>query len=97
MSKAPLGGGLSTFNYAKQQDFFVNKIKPLLGDAVVRQELVMLHGADLVPRLNAHLRTVDKTRKVKFQGSWIAETDWGLLVEDMRPESKDITIWVFGR
>lgn len=88
MAKAPESGGPSTYDYVKQQEFYANKVKPLLGDSTVKQELVVLRGSGIVAQLNAHLRAVDHERRAKSQGSYIAETDVGLLVEDMRPQSK---------
>ncbi|KAF7547504.1 hypothetical protein G7046_g8981 [Stylonectria norvegica] len=89
VAKAPKTGEPSRYNYLKQQEFYARKIKPLLTTNAVNQELVVVRGSGIVNTLNQFLRKMDHTRKRKFQGSFIAETNWGLLVEDMRPTDSE--------
>ena len=77
-----------TFNYLVQQAFYQATIKPLLGTHAVQQELVILHKSGIVDELNKFLRDFDHTRKLKFRGTFIGQTDWGFLVEDMRPQGR---------
>lgn len=77
-----------TYNYLVQQDFYQATIKPLLGIHAVQQELVILHKSGIVDELNKFLRDMDHSRNPKFRGTFIGQTDWGFLVEDMRPQGK---------
>lgn len=88
MAKVPNEGQPLKYDYLKQQEFFANQIGKHLTDYAVKQELVVLRDTNIVERLNDYLRGMDSTRKKKFQGTFVGETDWGILVEDMRPESK---------
>ena len=84
MSKAPINGDTPRFNYIKQQEFYANRVRYLLRDHVVQQELVVVRGSNIVRKLNNFLTSIDHERKEKFRGSYIADTNWGFLVEDMR-------------
>lgn len=88
VAKVPSLGATPTYNYLLQQKFLQTAIKPILGDHVVNQELVVLHKTGIVQELNNLLRDINHTRKDKFKGSYVGETDWGFLVEDMRPQGK---------
>ncbi|KAH6888672.1 inositol-pentakisphosphate 2-kinase-domain-containing protein [Thelonectria olida] len=85
VAKAPANGAPARFNYLKQQEFYANKVKTYLKDDVIKQELVVVRDSNIVNELNLYLRRIDHQRKEKFRGSFIAHTNWGLLVEDMRP------------
>jgi inositol-pentakisphosphate 2-kinase len=81
----PTLGATPTYNYLLQHQFLQTAIKPILGQHVVSQELVVLHKSGIVQELNDFLRDINHTRKDKFKGTFVGETDWGFLVEDMRP------------
>lgn len=88
VAKVPSLGASPTYDYLAQQQYFQNSIEPLLGEYVVHQELVILRKTGIVQELNNLLREINHTRKDKFKGSFIGQTDWGFVVEDMRPTSK---------
>lgn len=88
VAKAPSTGQPARFNYLKQQEFYAKEVKAVLKDHVIKQELVVLRNSNLVPQLNALLQAIDHERKDKFRGSLVAESNWGLLVEDMRVSGK---------
>lgn len=53
----------------------------------MHQELVKAHHAkQLVPEMNEMLRRIDGQRRKKFRGSFVGNTDWALLLEDVRPQ-----------
>ncbi|KAH8737834.1 inositol-pentakisphosphate 2-kinase-domain-containing protein [Ilyonectria robusta] len=85
VAKTPTNGAPPRYNYLKQQEFYADKVKSHLKDHVIQQELVVVRDSDIVYELNAFLRRMDHQRKEKFRGSFIAQTNWGFLVEDMRP------------
>ncbi|EFY98743.1 inositol-pentakisphosphate 2-kinase [Metarhizium robertsii] len=89
VAKVPSLGAAPTYNYVYQQQFLQTTIKPILGDHVVNQELVMLHKTGIIQELNNLLRAIDHTRKDKFKGTYVGETDLGFLVEDMRPQDPE--------
>jgi len=84
----PSLGAPLTYNYLLQQQYLQTAIKPILGEHVVHQELVVLHKSNIVRELNNLLRDVNHTRRDKFKGTYVGETDWGFLIEDMRPQGK---------
>ncbi|KAM5351440.1 hypothetical protein ACJ41O_004163 [Fusarium nematophilum] len=84
VAKAPANGQPARFNYLKQQEFYSKQITPFLKTHAIKQQLVVLRHSNVISQLNAYLRTVDHERKEKFRGSFISESNWGLLVEDMR-------------
>lgn len=86
VAKVPSLGDPLTYNYISQQNFYLAAIKPLLGEHAVHQELVVLHKSGIVDELNAHLQAINHLRKPKFKGSFVGQSDWGFLVEDMRPQ-----------
>ncbi|PHH84746.1 hypothetical protein CDD83_1460 [Cordyceps sp. RAO-2017] len=81
-------GQAPSFNYPAQQRFYQASIKPLLGGHAVHQELVILHKSGIVDKLNQLLQDIDSTRKSKFRGTFVGQSDWGFLVEDMRPRGE---------
>lgn len=88
----PSLGAPPTYNYPLQHKFLQTAIKPILGDHVVHQELVVLHKTGIIQELNSILQDINHTRKDKFQGTYVGESDWGFLVEDMRPQGKIQTL-----
>ncbi|KAM4054637.1 inositol-pentakisphosphate 2-kinase domain-containing protein [Hirsutella rhossiliensis] len=86
VAKVPSRNHAPTYNYLAQQRFYQTSIKPRLGEYAVQQELVILHKSGIVDMLNRLLQDIDSTRKKKFRGSLIGQTDWGFLVQDMRPQ-----------
>ncbi|EXA49536.1 hypothetical protein FOQG_00908 [Fusarium oxysporum f. sp. raphani 54005] len=84
VAKAPASGQPARFNYLKQQEFYAKQITPFLKTHAIQQRLVVLRHTNIIPQLNAFLRSIDHQRKEKFRGSFISESNWGLLVEDMR-------------
>ncbi|PFH58401.1 hypothetical protein XA68_13718 [Ophiocordyceps unilateralis] len=89
VAKVPSRDSAPTYNYLFQQTFYQTSIKPLLGGYAVEQELVVLRKSGIVDYLNKLLRDIDSSRKSKFQGSFIGQSDWGFLVQDMRPTDPD--------
>ncbi|KAK7430027.1 Inositol-pentakisphosphate 2-kinase [Neonectria magnoliae] len=85
VAKAPTNGAPPRYNYLKQQEFYAGKVKTHLKDHIIQQELVVVRDSNIVNELNLFLRRTDHQRKEKFRRSFIAQTNWGLLVEDMRP------------
>lgn len=79
---------MPAYNYFLQQKFLQKAIKPILSGHVVHQELVKLRGSGIVRELNNHLAGVNDSRKDKFKNTYVGETDWGFLVEDMRPQGE---------
>ncbi|KAJ6446465.1 inositol-pentakisphosphate 2-kinase [Purpureocillium lavendulum] len=94
VAKVPTLGHPLTYNYLAQQKFYQGAIKPLLGGHAIRQEIVILRKSGVVEELNKHLRDIDDTRRDKFKGTFIGQTDWGFLVEDMRPAKPDDSILI---
>lgn len=82
----PALGQPLTYDYLLQQRFYHSVIKPVLHNHTVHQELVVLRKSNLVNELNKLLQSIDHLRKEKFRGSYVGHSDWGLLLEDMRPE-----------
>lgn len=60
----------------------------MLGEYAIHQELVILYKSGIVEQLNSHLQLINQERKAKFRGSFIGLSEWGLLVDDMRPGRK---------
>ncbi|KAG6024494.1 hypothetical protein E4U41_001777 [Claviceps citrina] len=85
VAKVPSLGAPLAYNYLLQQQYLQTAIKPILGEHVVHQELVILHKSNIVRELNNLLRDINHTRRDKFKGTYVGETDWGFLIEDMRP------------
>ncbi|KAG9253308.1 inositol-pentakisphosphate 2-kinase-domain-containing protein [Emericellopsis atlantica] len=83
------------FDYIEQAQYYRDRIQPILGNYVLHQELVDLQNSDIIDIINAHLRRIDHTRKGKFRGTFVGQSDWGFLVEDMRPDSTDHLIVEF--
>ncbi|KAG5976808.1 hypothetical protein E4U55_007214 [Claviceps digitariae] len=94
VAKVPSLGAPLTYNYLLQQQYLQTAIKPILGEHVVHQELVVLHKSNIVRELNNLLRDVNHTRRDKFKGTYVGETDWGFLIEDMRPQDVDSCVLV---
>lgn len=86
VSKAPANGEPSRFNYLKQQEYYAKQVRYLLRDHIIQQELVVVRGSNIVRKLNNFLTSIDHERKEKFRGTYVADTNWGFLVEDMRPK-----------
>ncbi|CAM1505464.1 Fc.00g111010.m01.CDS01 [Cosmosporella sp. VM-42] len=95
VAKAPTNGSPPRYNYIKQQEHYVRKVKFTLGsDRVVRHELVVVRNSNIIRKLNNFLASIDHERKEKFRGSFVAASNWGFLVEDMRPENPDEAILI---
>lgn len=88
MAKVPELGQPAAYNYLFQQKFYQTAIRPLLGNNAIHQELVILRNSGIIDELNRLLLDLDHTRKAKFRGSFVGLSDWGLLIEDMRPDIK---------
>lgn len=86
VAKVAVLGQPAAYNYLFQQKYYQTAIQPLLGHHAIHQELVILRGSGVVDELNRLLQDLDHTRKPKFRGSYVGLSDWGLLIEDMRPE-----------
>lgn len=88
VAKVPALGQPTTYNYLLQQRYYQTVIKPLLDSHVIHQELVIIGGSGIVDELNRLLQDLDHTRKAKFRGTFVGQSYWGLLIEDMRPDRK---------
>ncbi|OAR00774.1 hypothetical protein LLEC1_07321 [Akanthomyces lecanii] len=88
VAKVPALGQPTAYNYHFQQEFYQTAICPLLGNKVIHQELVILRNSGIIDELNRLLQDLDHSRKAKFRGSFVGQSDWGLLIEDMRPDIK---------
>lgn len=78
------------FNYIDQQRYYRTRIKPILGSHVLHQELVIIRNSGIIDAINEYLKCNDKKRKDKFMGTAVGQSDWGFLVEDMRPEGEPL-------
>jgi hypothetical protein len=76
------------FDYISQYRYYLSHIKPILGSYVLHQELVGLQSEDIIDRINAHLRSINKTRAPKFKDTYVKPSELGFLVEDMRSDGK---------
>lgn len=94
VAKVPSLGAPLSYNYLLQQKYLQTAVKPILGDHIVHQELVVLHKSNIVRELNNLLRDINHTRRDKFKGTYVGETDWGFLIEDMRPQDIDSCVLV---
>ncbi|KAG6248523.1 hypothetical protein E4U24_002667 [Claviceps purpurea] len=94
VAKVPSLGAPLTYDYHLQQQYLQTAIKPILGEHAVHQELVMLHKTNIVQELNNLLRDINHTRRDKFKGTYVGESEWGFLIEDMRPQALDTCILV---
>ncbi|KAK2591315.1 Inositol-pentakisphosphate 2-kinase [Conoideocrella luteorostrata] len=94
VAKVPSLGATPTYNYIFQHQFLQTAIRPILGDHVVRQDLVMLHKSGIVKELNHLLHAMNSSRKDKFKDTYVGDTDWGFLVEDMRPQDVETCVLV---
>lgn len=93
VAKAPTNGQPARFNYLKQQEFYAKQITPFLKTHAIQQQLVVLRNSNIIPKLNAFLLSIDHERKEKFRGSFLSESNWGLLVEDMRVAGELLDSW----
>lgn len=76
------------FNYLEQEHYYNTRIKPILGPHVLHQELVVIRHSGIIDAVNNELRLSNDSRKEKFKGSWVGQSDWAFLIEDMRPEGE---------
>jgi hypothetical protein len=76
------------FDYISQYRYYLSHIKPILGSYVLHQELVGLQSEDIIDRINAHLRSINKTRAPQFKYTYVKPSELGFLVEDMRSDGK---------
>lgn len=77
--------GTSAFSYEELQEYWETTIAPLFGHGqLVKQNLIGLAGSGIVPELNAILANGEATRRRDFRGSRVADTEHGMLVDDMR-------------
>ncbi|KAK0389379.1 hypothetical protein NLU13_2954 [Sarocladium strictum] len=90
VAKVKRPGEHASFDYIAQHKYFLRDIRPRLGGYTVHQELVKAHHAkQLVPEMNEMLKRIDGQRRKKFRGSFVGNTDWALLLEDVRPQESD--------
>ncbi|RDA83875.1 hypothetical protein CP532_1190 [Ophiocordyceps camponoti-leonardi (nom. inval.)] len=85
VAKVPSRDCPPTYNYLFQQNFYQTSIQPLLDGYAVHQELVVIRRSGIVEKLNKLLQEIDSSRKPKFRGSFVGQSDWAFLVQDMRP------------
>ena len=48
----------------------------------------MIRNSGIIDAVNSELRRNNDARKDKFKGSWVGQSEWGFLVEDMRPDGE---------
>ncbi|RDA92976.1 hypothetical protein CP533_5547 [Ophiocordyceps camponoti-saundersi (nom. inval.)] len=89
VAKVPRRNSPLTYNYLVQQNFYQNSIRPLLDGYAVHQELVVIRKCGIVDKLNKLLQEIDSSRKQKFRGSFVGQSDWAFLVQDMRPAASE--------
>jgi len=82
------------FDYISQYRYYLSHIKPILGSYVLHQELVGLQSEDIIDRINAHLRSINKTRAPKFKDTYVKPSELGFLVEDMRSDDPSQSLLV---
>ena len=78
------------FNYIEQERYYRTRIRPILGPYVLHQELVIIRDSGIIGAINGYLTRNDKKRKPKFMGTTVDQSDWGFLVEDMRPDGEHV-------
>jgi len=89
IAKEPAQDDRPRFDYLEQDEYYRTRIKPILGQHVLHQELVNIRGSGIIDAINEYLRCNDKSRKDKFMGTWVDQSDYGFLVEDMRPDDEN--------
>ncbi|RCI16274.1 hypothetical protein L249_2178 [Ophiocordyceps polyrhachis-furcata BCC 54312] len=89
VAKVPSRDCPPTYNYLFQQNFYQTSIQPLLDGYAVHQELVVIRKSGIVDKLNKLLQEIDSSRKQKFRGTSVGQSDWAFLVQDMRPADPD--------
>ena len=73
------------YTYNELQQYRETVIKPLFEDQdLVQQTLGKFAGKGLVSKLNDALSVVQDNRRWDFKNSQVAESEFGMLVEDMR-------------
>ncbi|KAL2148209.1 hypothetical protein VTH82DRAFT_5982 [Thermothelomyces myriococcoides] len=76
--------------FQEQQEYWETIVRPLFrSEDLVQQRLIKLDGRELATRLNHILEEEEHSRRADFKGSRVAETEYGMLVEDMRKRSPD--------
>ncbi|KAL2169657.1 hypothetical protein VTG60DRAFT_5796 [Thermothelomyces hinnuleus] len=82
--------GTKAHSYSELQEYWETIVRPLFRpEDLVQQRLVKLEGRELAARLNHVLEQEEDSRRADFKGSRVAETEYGMLVEDMRKRSPD--------
>jgi len=81
---------------------FASYIQPLLSTKdVLNQQLISLKSSDIIPRLNQQLKDWDagrwhpnnhESRPLRRQGVFLANDDFGLLIDDMSPRTDEALI-----
>jgi inositol-pentakisphosphate 2-kinase len=73
------------YTYKELQQYRETVIKPLFEDQdLVQQNLLSFAGKGLVSKLNDALSIVQDDRRWDFKNSQVVESEFGMLVEDMR-------------
>ncbi|KAL2181585.1 inositol-pentakisphosphate 2-kinase [Thermothelomyces heterothallicus CBS 202.75] len=82
--------GTKAHSYSELQEYWETIVRPLFRpEDLVQQRLIKLEGRELAARLNHVLEREEASRRADFKGSRVAETEYGMLVEDMRKRSPD--------
>ncbi|AEO57785.1 hypothetical protein MYCTH_2062719 [Thermothelomyces thermophilus ATCC 42464] len=82
--------GTKAHSYSELQEYWETIVRPLFRpEDLVQQRLIKLEGRELAARLNHVLEREEASRRADFKGSRVAETEYGMLVEDMRKTSND--------
>lgn len=77
--------GRDSFPYEQHQRFFNNVILTLINrEDLVEQELVSIRGSGVVEQLNSILEARDSQRRKDWQGTRVADVEYGMLVQDLR-------------
>ncbi|KAF4121334.1 inositol-pentakisphosphate 2-kinase [Geosmithia morbida] len=95
VAKAPVRPDFPKFDHVEQQWHYHTRIKPILGHYVLHSELAVIRGSGIVDAMNDYLRRHDQSRKQKFRGTFVDQSDWAFLLEDMRPEDDEALLVEF--
>ena len=77
--------GTHAYPHDELQQFWETAIQPLFSsEDLVWQGLVRLTGSGIVSKLNAALAAQDGARRLDFRGSFVADVEYGMVVEDMQ-------------
>ncbi|AEO69202.1 uncharacterized protein THITE_2119339 [Thermothielavioides terrestris NRRL 8126] len=78
--------GTSAHSCFEIQEYWETAVRPLFEpEDLVQHQLIKLGQDAVTSQLNSALARADHFRRADFRGSRVAATEYGMLVEDMRP------------